>query len=631
MKKILIVIFSILIALPTLAEGTSATENSQNTNTETVTISGTIVEADTNETLPGATIQVLDAKGKGATTGTASDSDGKFTLQNVPSDASIKISYVGYEPETISVSELENNKNETIPLKWVSQKLEAVKVTAQKKGSDCTPEQLEKINAKSGKYTIKKLSDSEYEDYCMPTECNEGFILKNNKCEKQNESESPTENNEAPTTEDLPPPTDTGGLESEPQPTLSEEDQKAKIAELKSNADAMKEKEQSTENKLLSGASMGAMGIAGMQTLSALSEQRADQQAEQDMTAYLATFRCDFGQGKFIKGGQTNVELPGAGQLSTLYNEYMNLAEDLKTRKESLGLAQGIESEVIIDTSVINLYDDVGTGRNGTFTSLAKALSDSTSADAAEWAEQKEKTSQQIKNGIITMVTTAVASTAINKFINDNKPKELSKEIIAKYDAKRQQIREDLSSIETKSEQDAQTATTTENDKTPTTQEEEEQQQQQQPQQQDKSILTIYSASLFDSGGIEIIKGGETVLDEIISKIKKQLAEEENFKFILASHTDKDQIRQTSTLCTSNGICNNDVLSEKRATVTKEYLIQNSANLFTEDNISICPMGDSMAKGTSPEEKANDRYIDIFLYFEDETPPECSEVYKKGN
>lgn len=608
MKKILIVIFSILIALPTLAEGTSATETGQNTNTETVTISGTIVDvdADTNETLPGATIQVLDAEEDGITTGTASDQDGKFTLQNVPSDASIKISYVGYETKTIPVSEFVNSDNQTISLKWVSQDLDAVEVIAQKDGSDCTPEQLKKINAKSGIYTIKKLSDSKYEEYCMPTECNEGFILKTNKCEKQNESE--------------------------PQPTLSEEDQKAKIAELKSNADAMKEKEQSTENKLLSGASMGAMGIAGMQTLSALSEQRADQQAEQDMTAYLATFRCDFGQGKFIKGGQTNIELPGAGQLSTLYNEYMNLAEDLKTRKESLGLAQGIESEVIIDTSVINLYDDVGTGINGTFTSLAKALSDSTSADAAEWAEQKEKTSQQIKNGIITMVTTAVASTAANKFINDNKPKELSKEIIAKYDAKRQKIREDLSSIETKSEQDAQTATTTENDKTPTTQEKkEEEEEQQQQQQQDKSIIKIYSASLFDSGGIEITKDGENVLDEIISKIKKQLVEEENFKIILASFTDSDGIIQTSTLCTTYKICNNYNLSEKRATVTKEYLIQNSANLFTEDNISICPMGDNMAKGTSPEEKADDRYIDIFLYLENETPPECSEVYKKEN
>lgn len=580
MKKILIVIFSILIALPTLAEGTSATENSQNTNTETVTISGTIVDvdADTNETLPGANIQVLDANGNGTSTGTASDINGKFTLEKVPSDASIKISFVGYETKTIPVSDFVNSDNQTISLQEDSTMLDAVEVTAEK---------------------IPKKSSTETSDNQSTTE------------------------QEAPTTEDLPPPTDTGGLESEPQLTLSEEDQKAKIAELKSNADAMKEKEQSTENKLLSGASMGAMGIAGMQTLSALSEQRADQQAEQDMTAYLATFRCDFGQGKFIKGGQTNVELPGAGQLSTLYNEYMNLAEDLKTRKESLGLAQGIESEVIIDTSVINLYDDVGTGINGTFTSLAKALSDSTSADAAEWAEQKEKTSQQIKNGIITMVTTAVASTAANKFINDNKPKELSKEIIAKYDAKRQQIREDLSSIETKSEQDAQTTPDTEQNKEPTSQEKkEEEQQQQQPQQQDKSIIKIYSASLFDSGGIEITEKGKEILTETISKIKEQLAEEENFKIILASHTDKDQIIQNSTLCASNNICNNDDLSEKRATVMKEYLIQNSENLFTKDNISIYPMGDRMATGKTPEEKANDRHIDIFLYFEDETIPD---------
>lgn len=582
MKKILIVIFSILIALPhsTEAEGTSATGNNQNTDTETVTISGTIVGVN-KEPLHFANIQVLDADGESTALGTTSNINGGFTLENVPSNTSIKISFVGYEPETIPVSKLKND-NKQILLKQMV--FDAVEVTE------------------------KRINNNLTRQYSPTTT-------------EQESTKKITTRNQAPINEDLPPPT-----ESEPQPTLSEEDQKAKIAELKDNLDNAKQKEQSTENKLLSGASMGAMGIAGMQTLSALSEQRADQQAEQDMTAYLATFRCDFGQGKFIKGGQTNVELPGAGQLSTLYNEYMNLAEDLKTRKESLGLAQGIESEVIIDTSVINLYDDVGTGRNGTFTSLAKALSDSTSADAAEWAEQKEKTSQQIKNGIITMITTAVASTAINKFINDNKPKELSKEIIAKYDAKRQQIREDLSSIETRSEQDAQTAAATENDKTPTTQEEEEeeeeQQQQQQPQQQDKSIIKIYSASLFDSGGIEITEKGKEILTETISKIKEQLVGEENFKIILASFTDSDGIIQTSTLCTTYKICNNYDLSEKRATVMKEYLIQNSANLFTKDNISIYPMGDRMATGKTPEEKANDRHIDIFLYFEDETIPD---------
>ena len=619
MKKILIVIFSILIALPTLAEGTSATETGQNTNTETVTISGTIVgeivkepqktsgneiikvsNADNIETLAKAlekvNILVLDADEKDTMTGTTSDQNGTFTLKDVPSNAFIQISYVGYKPETIPVSELKNNNKQILLKQTVFDDVEV---------------------------TEKKINNTLTRQYSPTTT-------------EQESTEPITTRNQAPINEDLPPPT-----ESEPQPTLSEEDQKAKIAELKSNADAMKEKEQSTENKLLSGASMGAMGIAGMQTLSALSEQRADQQAEQDMTAYLATFRCDFGQGKFIKGGQTNVELPGAGQLSTLYNEYMNLAEDLKTRKESLGLAQGIESEVIIDTSVINLYDDVGTGINGTFTSLAKALSDSTSADAAEWAEQKEKTSQQIKNGIITMVTTAVASTAINKFINDNKPKELSKEIIAKYDAKRQQIREDLSSIETESEQDARTAATTENDKTPAPQEEEEEEEEQaaeeekeeqtQQQPQDESIIKLYSASLFDSGGIVITKKGENTLTETISTLTKTLAQEKDFNFILASHTDKDQIIQNSTLCVSNKICNNDDLSKKRATVTKDYLIQNSEGLFTDENISICPMGDNMATGKTPEEKANDRHIDIFLYFENETPPECSEVYQKGN
>lgn len=220
------------------------------------------------------------------------------------------------------------------------------------------------------------------------------------------------------------------------EPILSEEDAKKEIEELQENADEMKAKEQSTANKLLGGASIGAMGIGGMQALSALSEQRADTAAEQDMAAYLATFRCDYGQGKNILGGETGIELPGGNQLFSLYNEYIQLAADLKIRKEALGLTPGIESETILDKAETGLYDDVGLGKTGgAYTSLATALSDSTSADAAAWAAQKADTAQQLETGLITAGVGAAVGIVGNLAINENRKaaQESSDDIKAKY------------------------------------------------------------------------------------------------------------------------------------------------------------------------------------------------------
>ena len=51
--------------------------------------------------------------------------------------------------------------------------------------------------------------------------------------------------------------------DSEPEPTLTEEQSQAKIDELEANAEALREQEQSLGNRLASGAAMGAMGIGG--------------------------------------------------------------------------------------------------------------------------------------------------------------------------------------------------------------------------------------------------------------------------------------------------------------------------------------------------------------------------------
>ena len=91
--------------------------------------------------------------------------------------------------------------------------------------------------------------------------------------------------------------------DSEPEATLSEEDSLAQIEELQANADAMREKEQSFGNRMVGGAAMGTMGIGGQMIGSALAEQSADSDAEMDMAAYLATFKCDYGAGKNIAGG----------------------------------------------------------------------------------------------------------------------------------------------------------------------------------------------------------------------------------------------------------------------------------------------------------------------------------------
>ncbi len=217
--------------------------------------------------------------------------------------------------------------------------------------------------------------------------------------------------------------------------TLSAEKQQEKIDELQKNADAMHEKEHSTANKLIGAAGIGMTGIGGMQLLSGKAEQSADQAAEQEMQAYLNTFRCDYGGGKTFRGGEREIELPGAGVLTEKYNEYITLASDLKARKESLGMMPGIESEEIIDSVTSGLYDDVGVGiTDGVYTSISRALLDETGEDAAEWAKQKEDTASKVKTGIALAATGAAGSLIANMIVNKDAPKDQSAQINAKYE-----------------------------------------------------------------------------------------------------------------------------------------------------------------------------------------------------
>ena len=220
-----------------------------------------------------------------------------------------------------------------------------------------------------------------------------------------------------------------------PQPTLTAEQSAAKTQELRENYNTQKAKEQSIANKLIGAAGIGATGIGAQMAASALAEQRADNMAEADMTAYLATFKCDYGMGRNINGGDKEVELPGGNDLLSLYNEYKTLADDLKTRKEALGLSAGIESQVILDKASTGLYDDESTGiTNGTYASLARALANPPGADAEKWNAQKSETSQKLKAGAITAGVGAAASLVADVAVNSGTAKQnRSDKIVAKY------------------------------------------------------------------------------------------------------------------------------------------------------------------------------------------------------
>ena len=207
-------------------------------------------------------------------------------------------------------------------------------------------------------------------------------------------------------------------------------------SELNENLDAMRETEQSFENRMLGGATMGATGIGGQMLASGLAEQSADDAAIMDMNAYLATFKCDYGMGLNINGGETNITLPGANILLPLRNEYIELATRLRQAKESLGLPLGIESVEILDPTNANLYDNAAVG-----------VTDYALDTAAERAASTE-TDEKIQTGAITAGVGAAAGLVGNLIINRDAPKERSREITAEYEKNKREIDNEIAENE---------------------------------------------------------------------------------------------------------------------------------------------------------------------------------------
>ena len=179
-----------------------------------------------------------------------------------------------------------------------------------------------------------------------------------------------------------------------------------------------RDNEQSTANKLLTAAAVAAGGLGGMEWASGRAEQIADRDAEREMSAYIATMKCEYGDGGQVDLGKEET-LPGGNEMLSYKTEFKQLAEKLKATKAALNLRPGIESEVVYDRAETGLYDyqtaETGGGANP---SLSRALMNPDGADATAWNAQKQESADKVQSGKTTagvgVIGGAVGNAAIN-------------------------------------------------------------------------------------------------------------------------------------------------------------------------------------------------------------------------
>ncbi len=202
---------------------------------------------------------------------------------------------------------------------------------------------------------------------------------------------------------------------------FEDEDKEQILADKKQKYEDAKKKEQSLANRTLTAASIAATGIGGMELARGLSEQKADKDAANDMAAYIATMRCTYAEGKQVKAGPEEIELPGGNDqtLMNLRNEYFALAKDLKERKNALGLKPGIESEEILDKSATGLYDDESLAIDkSAYASLYRAQMLGSEEDQKKIDEEQSASKKRVLGGAIAAGAGVVVGVVGNSLIN---------------------------------------------------------------------------------------------------------------------------------------------------------------------------------------------------------------------
>ena len=220
--------------------------------------------------------------------------------------------------------------------------------------------------------------------------------------------------------------------------------EKERLEQLKKAYEAAKKKEQSFANRALTALSTAATGIGGMELLQGMAEQSADKDAAADMAAYIETMRCTYGEGKQVKAGTEEIELPGANdeQLMNLRAEYISLAADLKERKEALGMKPGIESEEILDRATSGLYDDESIGiTNGNYASLYRAQMLSSEADQQKIDDAASKSKNRVIAGAVVGGVGVVGGILGNSLINGKLGEKLKQKKADKNDPNKEEVK----------------------------------------------------------------------------------------------------------------------------------------------------------------------------------------------
>ena len=176
---------------------------------------------------------------------------------------------------------------------------------------------------------------------------------------------------------------------------------------------------QSWANKGTTALSTLMTGEGAMMAARAFAEKIADDDAEEKMSEYITTMKCEYGAGNQVNLGKEET-LPGGNELANYYAEYKQLADKLKATKAALNLRPGIESEVLYDRAETGLYQyQTAERQSGGFTSLSRALMNPDGTDATAWNAQRAETNRDLLIGgalaTVGLAGSYIANHAINK------------------------------------------------------------------------------------------------------------------------------------------------------------------------------------------------------------------------
>ena len=405
---------------------------------------------------------------------------------------------------------------------------------------------------------------------------------------------------------------------------------------IQQNYQDVKDNEQSLANRTLTAASTATTGLGLMAAASAKAEQKADEAAEQDMAAYLATFKCEYGRGQSVPSTGEEVTLPGGNELVEYYQEYKSLADSLKNTKKALGLRAGIESEVVYDKAESNLYKYSSKGKtSGAYTSLSRALTDAEGEDAAAWNAQKEATAKKLKTGAIAAGAGVIGGIAGNYLINRN----------VKHQELKDEVHQVVTEVQTE-HPDIITETPQPETVEETVEEVPEEEVEPVPAPPANSIIDIapliqssavvqpikfeleefsVTSAGFDSGKTTLNYDGTSALDSLVRKILGKLLMDDRFQDRIINikavgHTDSTGISQATQK--REGYKTNQELSERRAQSVLNHLQNGLKSLSTRVTYSdAVGEGDTWCKeNNKPKNSAECRRVDVSI--EDITPQE---------